>query len=355
MKRWILVLPLALMLGACAKEDAQKINEFWAKQAFYLAQKVPGSAVRPVGPAFPAQDFLQKGEDLSPQEAEEFEKMMQQRKQAQAELQAAAPGENPLQTAQLPVPTQFSTAPLTQPSTTTAGQPVAPSTTTAAQAPQVVKAMLFFSPTCPRCQRMRQEGWVSKFEEKYAGKVSLTQYDLSVPQNAELLQTLMQKYKLSQVNYPTLFIGGYVVQGYPLDADPVVAKVLAKSTPAKKAVKKKQQSQQYMEITLEEDDPSFKGKAPANDLQVIQWELEKVQQDNTNALRDIGAMFGADTQSQAFIITSKTEKSLRNAARNSTSLQQYLTAQNKLLKQQETDLNRLMQANASRLRSIKGK
>ncbi len=349
MKRWILMLPLALLVSGCtSKEDAQKINEFWEKQAVYLMQKVPGAAAHPVGPAFSKSDDF---DENSP----EFDAMLKQLQQSQADLQAAMPGEDNPQAA--PMPTQLSTAPLAQPSTTTVAQPVVPSTASAnvVQAPQVVKAMLFFSPSCPRCQRMRQDGWVSKFEDKYVGQISLTEYDVSVPQNAELLQTMMQKYKLSQVSYPTLFIGGHVVQGYPLDADPVVAKVLAKSNPAKKTAKKQQKPQQYMEITLEEDEPSFKGKASAKDLQAIQQALEKVQQDNTNALRDIGTMFGADTQSQAFIITSKTEKSLRNAARNSISLQQYLTAQNKLLKQQEADLNQLMQAHASRLRSIKGK
>lgn len=120
---------------------------------------------------------------------------------------------------------------------------------------------------------------------------------------------------------------------------------------ATRAVRKPKESTQYMEITMEE---SFTGQAPAADLEAIERSFEKVQQDNSKALQDIGAIFGENTQSQAFAITSKTERALRRAAKTSSSLQEYLKTQRKLLKQQETDLNSLMQKNANNLRSIRG-
>ncbi len=221
-----------------------------------------------------------------------------------------------------------------------------------AKAPRVVEAMLFVSPTCPRCQRLKQDRWVSKFEDKYAGKINLTEYDLSIPKNEALLQTMMRKYRLSQVNYPTLFIAGHVVQGYPLNADPVVAKVLAKTGWDKVEAKP---AQQFLEITMEDSRVNrFKSNAPFKERQAMQRAIERVKQSNQQALQDIGLMFDGDTQAQAFAIVSKSEKILVRVANTTDTYQNYLSAQQKILQEQDQRLNQLMRQNAYKLRRVRG-
>lgn len=230
-------------------------------------------------------------------------------------------------------------------------QPAPAKAPTVAKVPRAVEAMLFVSPSCPRCQRLKQEGWVAKFQDKYAGQVRLTEYDLSIPQNEELLQNMMRKHHLTQVGYPTLFIAGNVVQGYPLNADPVVAKVLAKQGWKKSSAPQ----QQFIEITLEDSNTgNVKSKAPLKDRQSMQSALDRVKQSNQQTVKDIGSMFGADTQAQALAIVAKYEKTLQRTANTSDTYQNYLKAQQKILQEQEQLLNQLMRDNAYRMRNIRG-
>ncbi len=224
--------------------------------------------------------------------------------------------------------------------------------TAAAKQPHVIKAMLFVSPTCPRCQRLKRDGWVAQFEDKYAGKISLTEYDLSIPKNEQLLQNMMHKHNLQRVAYPTLFIAGNVVQGYPLNADPVVKKVLANAGWDK--VNATPQNQ-FMEITIEDTRINkFKSNAPLKDRQAMQRAIERVKQSNQQALQDIGTMFDGDTQAQAFAIVTKSEKILMRTANTSNTYQNYLNAQRKILQEQDAQLNQLMRQNAYKLRRIRG-
>lgn len=230
--------------------------------------------------------------------------------------------------------------------------PPAATTPTVAKTPRPVEAMLFLSPSCPRCQRLKRDRWISKFEDKYAGKVRLTEYDLSVPENEALLQTMMRKYHLSQVNYPTLFIAGNVVQGYPLNAEPVVNKVLSKYGWDKAGASPQQQ---FMEITLEDSRINkLKSNAPLKERQAMQRAIERVKLSNQQTLQDIGLMFDGDTQAQAFAIVSKSEKILLRAANASSDYKNYLNAQQKILQEQEAQLNQLMRQNAYKLRRIRG-
>lgn len=226
--------------------------------------------------------------------------------------------------------------------------------TATAKTPKIVEAMLFVSPSCPRCQRLKQDRWADKFQAQYQGKIRLTEYDLSISKNDTLLQNMMRKYKLSQVSYPTLFIAGHVVQGYPLNADPVVKQVLAKQGWDQVAQASKHQ---FMEITLEDTNRRVnrvKSNAPLKERQAMQRAIERVKQSNQQALQDIGIMFDGDTQAQAFSIVSRSEKLLLRTANTSMNYQNYLNAQQKILQDQETQLNQLMRANAYKLRRVRG-
>lgn len=161
----------------------------------------------------------------------------------------------------------------------------------------------------------------------------------------------MRKHHLTRVGYPTLFIDGQVVQGYPLNADPVVAKVLAKHGWTADASSQKP----ILEITLEDSHVNkLKSNAPLKDRQAMQRSIERIKQSNQQALQDIGSIFGADTQAQALSIVAKSEKILFRTANVCTDYQSYLSAQQKVLQEQEAQLNQLMRANAYKMRRIRG-
>ena len=128
---------------------------------------------------------------------------------------------------------------------------------------------------------------------------------------------------------------------------PVATEVKPKPAPKKRP---KRQESQFMDITMEDPSGTVKGKAPLKDRQAMQKSLDKVMQDNENTLKDIMQAFGTETQAQAFAITAKTEKALRQQAAKSTSYQEYLKVERQLIKKQEQSLNQLMQNNARRLR-----
>ncbi len=311
MKKLLFLLLAVCGVYACTtpEEDAQ-IKLFWVEQ---LMQVMPKQAFPAPLPPQPLPAIPTEEEQTAPAE-EQF---------------AATPTETTQQTANKPAPA-----------------------TPAAKRPRVIKAMLFVSPTCPRCQRLKRDGWVAQFEDKYAGKISLTEYDLSIPKNEQLLQNMMRKHNLQRVAYPTLFIAGNVVQGYPLNADPVVKKVLANAGWDKVAAAP---TQQFMEITIEDTRINkLKSNATLKDRQAMQRALERVKQSNQQALNDIGVMFDGDTQAQAFAIVTKSEKILMRTANTSNTYQNYLNAQRKILQEQETQLNQLMRQNAYKLRRIRG-
>ena len=122
--------------------------------------------------------------------------------------------------------------------------------------------------------------------------------------------------------------------------------------PHKRRNKAHQNSGQFMEIMVEDPSGAIKGKAPLKDRRAMQRAIDQVLQDNQNTLQDIGQVFGAETQAQAFALMTQTEKELRQQAKASPSLQEYLKVQRQLLKKQEQNLNQLMRSSTHALRNI---
>ena len=134
------------------------------------------------------------------------------------------------------------------------------------------------------------------------------------------------------------------------------ANVPVKKSPVSQA-KRPRVSYQYMEITMEEDPAKIAKKntrASAKDRIFIQRALEHARQANQSALRDIGQIFGPETQAQAFAIVAQSENILQTSAQTAESAQKYITIQRKVLQQQEQLLNKLMQSNARKLRAVRG-
>ncbi len=140
---------------------------------------------------------------------------------------------------------------------------------------------------------------------------------------------------------------------FPPDAKPENAP----KQEVQKSAKRQVVSHQYMEIVMEEEPAKIAKKntrVSAKDRVFIQRALENVRQANQSALRDIGQIFGPETQAQAFGIVAQSENILQTSAQTAESAQKYLTVQRTVLRQQEQLLNRLMQSNARNLRAVRG-
>ncbi len=350
MKKLFFLFVIASVLSACTtKEQDEQINSFWGQQFQQLLAKfMPGNAMPFMAPQTASTE-------TNVQDMQEFEEMMKEWEQTQNTLDPAAmPDAAPTDTSatpenssQLPAYAPAKTAPQT---TAKPPQNAPAKKTTSASKPKPINAYLVVSSQCGWCRKLKQEGWVGEFRDKYQGRVRLIEYDITTPEGEAGFTKLMQRYKMTSVGTPSLFVGDSVVQGYPLaDADSAVQKALAKYG---QNVSRPVSTAQFMEITLEDPSGAIKGKAPLQDRQAMQQALNKVLQENQTAVQDIGHMFGTGTQAEAFAITTKTEKALRQKAAQSASLQEYMQAQKQLLKQQEQSLNKLMQANTQFLRDI---
>lgn len=108
---------------------------------------------------------------------------------------------------------------------------------------------------------------------------------------------------------------------------------------------------QIMEVTL--DTEALPGRAPKEDRVKMKHALEAVQLSNQTTLTDIAATFGDNVKYQAFLLTADTERQLKQAAAQSADFNAYLTAQQKLLVEQDKKLNQLMQKNAGSIKKIR--
>ena len=237
-----------------------------------------------------------------------------------------------------------------------------------------LQALLFLNPSCPWCQKLKKEGWIEQFRQKYPTQVELVEYDLSKQKHQEIFVQMLIKHNMRQVGTPVLFVGDQVISGYPFGnrVDEAVQKELAKQAlkesaadspkeptsankpaPVTKTRASKPQKP-YMKIIMEEPAKVTNAKLSSKDRQLIQKELVLVQQSNQQTLQDIGAMFNDDVRSQAAMIIGQTEQLLKTKSNSSQDYKSYMAAQKLLLSSQEKKLNELMRKNANKIRSIRG-
>ena len=108
---------------------------------------------------------------------------------------------------------------------------------------------------------------------------------------------------------------------------------------------------QIMEVTLDSD--ALPGKASHADRVRMKRSLEAVQISNQATLSDIAATFGENVKYRAFLLTAQTEKNLKQIAAQSANFSAYFAAQQKLLKEQDKQLNELMQQNAGSIKKLR--
>ena len=143
----------------------------------------------------------------------------------------------------------------------------------------------------------------------------------------------------------------------PREVPPTATPENAPKQLAQKPAKRQVVSHQYMEIVMEEEPAKIAKKntrVSAQDRVFIQRALENARQANQSTLRDIGQIFGPETQAQAFAVVAQSENILQTSAQTAESAQKYLTVQRTVLRKQEQLLNKLMQSNARNLRAVRG-
>ncbi|MBO5011336.1 MAG: hypothetical protein J6C49_02645 [Elusimicrobiaceae bacterium] len=108
---------------------------------------------------------------------------------------------------------------------------------------------------------------------------------------------------------------------------------------------------QVIDVTIETD--ALPGKAPHAERIRMKRAWDAVQISNQKTLDDINAAFGGQVKSKAFIITTNTEKQLKQAAKDAANFAAYFAQQKELLTKQEQALNALMTQNRGSIKKLK--
>lgn len=108
---------------------------------------------------------------------------------------------------------------------------------------------------------------------------------------------------------------------------------------------------QIMDVTMDTD--PLPGKASQADRTRMKRALEAVQLSNQRTLNDIAVTFGEQVKYKAFLITTQTERQLKKIAAQSPDFASYWEKQQKILNDQNTQINKLMQQNTNRIKKIK--
>ena len=85
-------------------------------------------------------------------------------------------------------------------------------------AAEKVEYVLFVSPSCVHCNKLKHEYWDS-LKEKYKDTVNFTEYDLSVPENNLLFNQTAEAYGIpaDKRGYPAAAVGSTYLMGYPTE------------------------------------------------------------------------------------------------------------------------------------------
>lgn len=79
-----------------------------------------------------------------------------------------------------------------------------------------VDFILFVSPTCVHCNRLKQEYW-PVLKEKYKDTVNFTEYDITVDGNNLVLAETAKAYGVENYGYPAAAVGSTFLIGYPTE------------------------------------------------------------------------------------------------------------------------------------------
>lgn len=85
-----------------------------------------------------------------------------------------------------------------------------------AQTAEKIEFVLFVSPTCVHCNKLKSEYWGS-LKEKYKDTVYFTEYDVTTPQGSLVFQKTAEIYGIAKdkMGYPAAAVGSTYLMGYP--------------------------------------------------------------------------------------------------------------------------------------------
>lgn len=85
-----------------------------------------------------------------------------------------------------------------------------------AQEEEKVDFVLFVSPTCVHCNKLKREYW-PVLKEKYKDSVNFIEYDITVPGNNLVFSDTAKAYGVEQLGFPAAVVGSTYLMGYPTE------------------------------------------------------------------------------------------------------------------------------------------
>lgn len=224
---------------------------------------------------------------------------------------------------------------------------------TAAKPSKPLDAMLFLSPTCPWCQRLKKENFTRKFQDKYEGQIVLKEYMLDKQENTDLYSQMVKKYKLSG-GVPLLIIGGTPIQGYSekmLEQASAVADKEIKKNNLQNVESAALNTPPVLQVSME--DEVIRGPASAEDKKKMKRLLLSLQESNGETIQSIGVTFGAVVKNQAMAQVAQTEKKLKAVADQSADFASFKTQYDQILAQHNQAISALMLKNKDKIRNVR--
>lgn len=76
----------------------------------------------------------------------------------------------------------------------------------------VVRAILFYSPTCPHCHQVMNED-LPPLERKYGKQLQILEVDTSTPEGEELFYATLAHFQIDSAGVPLMVVGDIVLRG----------------------------------------------------------------------------------------------------------------------------------------------
>lgn len=99
---------------------------------------------------------------------------------------------------------------------------------------------------------------------------------------------------------------------------------------------------QIMEISIEDDAPNFKGRAPVEDQRSMHRSIDFIKSTNQQAVTDVQRLMGNAARDEVILLNTNTEKRLYNASVRAASLQQFNQMQKSILAQYKADFQKIL-------------
>jgi len=339
-KIFLLIMSVAFMAAGCtSKEQDEKIKAYWAEQQMKIAMKGSETSMKALsnpaaanivgkissfGGAIGGSGFAKK--DMTPEEKAEYEKLlkeMQEDTDFQVPQAAAAAAETALAKPKKAV--------------------------VAASKP--IEASLFLSPTCPWCKKLKSEGFTQKFQRKYAGRVNLTEYMLNTSENNNRYNRALKKHRL-QGGVPLLIIGNTPIRGYSEEMMKIASEAAEKELKKHPVITaesiEENKGPAILEVFME--DENLPGPASDEDKEQMKKLILSLQEFNGEMIQSMEITFGSSVKKQAMTIAANTEKKLKAAAGKSKDFSSFYTQYEKISKQNQDEMNKLMRQNTDKIR-----